>query len=201
MLYRSCSYIRKGVLVFTLTAASLISANADGFIGSKNPAWAKHVEWILGEQMSCQQAVDDVSPCNRFIGRALERVWGYTDFKTTTAPPADYLLANEIGSALLTMKDRWVEIGRANDQSNLSAAADWADKGHAVIAVRPDSPNGHVALVLPGPLTASGKWGLNVPNSASFLYNKPDLSYIGKPLSAAFAADKKADVKLYYRIK
>ena len=188
-------------VVASLGQLSVVNAQEQTFLGASNPAWSSHVQWLLGEQMSCQQAVDDVSPCNRFIGKALERVWGITDFKTGLAPPSDYMLANDIVSKLLTIKDKWVEIGRANDQSNLATAAAWSDKGYAVIAVRPDTPNGHVALILPGPLTASGKWGLKVPNSASFLYKNPDLSYIGKPLSTAFAADKKADVKLYYRLK
>ena len=146
-----CSRILQGIASCLLSTFCQYSAHATEFIGSTNSVWAHHVEWLLGEQMACRESVDDASPCNRFIGRALERIWGYQDFKTAAQSPRDYLLANEIVSALLTMKDRWVEIGLAKDQSSLAAAADWADKGYAVIAVRPDSPNGHVALVLPGP--------------------------------------------------
>lgn len=164
-----------------------------------NTAWGKHVEWLLNQQMSCQKAVDDVSPCNRFVGQALQRVWNIDDFKTGSPAPSDYMLANDIASKLLTLKAKWTELGRANDQDALNRAAAWASKGNAVVAVRPDQPNGHVAIILPGPLSPSGSWGLKVPNSASFLYNNPKASYVGKPLSNAFGSDKKADVKLYYR--
>ncbi|MEO8390668.1 hypothetical protein [Polaromonas sp.] len=193
--------IAAGMVIGMLLLSGNVTSQEPKFIGADNPAWSQHVQWALGEQVSCQAAVDDISPCNRFVGRALKRIWGITDFQTGASPPGDYMLANGIVTALLTMKDEWIEIGRANDQSSLEASRAWANKGYAVIAVRPDTPNGHVALILPGPLSASAKWGLNVPNSASFFYLNPDLSYIGKPLSSAFSSDKKGDVKLYYRLK
>ena len=181
-----------------LVALSLPALAADkSFVGSENPAWKQHVEWTLNQQLACHEAVDDVSPCNRFVGRALERVWGYKDF----VRGSEYLLANDIVSQVLVMGDKWVEIGRANEQESLDASAQWANKGHAVIALSPGAPYGHVALVLPGPLSASAGWALKVPNSASFLFKRPEKSYVGKPLSFAFGPEKKQDVKLYYRKK
>ena len=186
-----------GVLAAVGSLSGVGVAQDNGW--ANGTAWQKHVEWLLNQQLSCQSAVDDVSPCNRFIGRALQQIWGITDFKTDKPAPSDYMLANDIVSQVLVLKAKWKELGRGDDQAVLTQAAAWAGKGNPVIAVRPDSPNGHVALVLPGKLTPSGSWGVNVPNSASFLYKQPEASYVGKPLSNAFSAAKKADVKLYYR--
>jgi len=162
--------------------------------------WQKHVEWLLNEQMSCSGAdpKNDQSPCNRFVGRALERVYGINDFTVS----GDYLDANAISTYLLTHTPPWRELGRAGDQTVLQTAQQYANEGRPVLAVRPDTPHGHVALVLPGKLKQSSTWTMSVPNSASFTLDAPTNekhTYVGGPLSRAFSNSKKEDVKIYVR--
>ena len=74
------------------------------------------------------------------------------------------------------------------------------DPKKAVVALyMTPSGAGHVAIILPGELQPSGSWGLNVPNSASFLMMEPQRSYVGKGLSYAFAKTHLKDVVLYAR--
>jgi hypothetical protein len=47
--------------------------------------------------LSCKAPIDDRAACNRFLGRALESIFGNTDFK---AGPDDYMLANDIAMGL-----------------------------------------------------------------------------------------------------
>lgn len=53
-----------------------------------------------------------------------------------------------------------------------------AAAGVAVLAVRSESPYGHVALILDGPLKQSGKWGLVVPNSTSAFLNDASQTFV-----------------------
>lgn len=153
----------------------------------------EEAEKKLNELLSCSGPMDQYSPCNMFVGRALERLYGVKDFKTGSDK---FLLANEIAAHVATSSD-WVYLGEATDQNALTQAQGYANQGRAIIAVRAGDTNGHVAVVLPGTTTQSGKWNLKAPNSASFLLNEPKLSYVGKPLSHAFGSP--AGVKLYGR--
>jgi hypothetical protein len=160
-----------------------------------NSRWKNNIEWLLNQQLYCEKAIDDRTACNRFVGRAMVKVWGLEDFGNDAK---DYINANEIAEMLRTDK-RWVEIGTADNQSNLDKAGAWAEKGSPVLAVRPDDPNGHVALIMPGRFTASAKWNLKVPSSAQFSLDTPERSAIGIPLSLAFGPEKKGEIRLYYR--
>jgi hypothetical protein len=146
------------------------------------PEWQADVEAMLHEFMTCQSPIDDVSPCNRFVGRALKRIYNIDDF---TKPNGEFMTANEIAGAVAA-SGNWTKLGNASDQKALNEAQGYANVKKAIIAVSSGSPHGHVAIILPGSQTQSGSWGLKVPNSASFFLNKPDKSYIGKPLSFAW---------------
>jgi hypothetical protein len=160
--------------------------------------WKPHTEWALNQLMICQQRSDDSTACNRFVGAALERVYGLDDFRRQDG---EYLTANQIYTQILVDRSNWVALGRASDQDALTMAQSLANRGYAVVAIRPDNPNGHVAMIVPGQLSASSAWaGLLVPNSASLRLNDPARSYVGGMLSRAFGADKRHDVILYQRL-
>ena len=152
--------------------------------GTPGGDWNSDVQALLGQYLACQEPIDDTSPCNRFLGKALKSVYGITDFDVT---PNEYMLANEIAIYVATTPDKWTSLGPADDQDVLKDAAGYANLKKAVIAVQPGTPHGHVALILPGNLVPSGSWGLNVPNSASFFQNKPKKSYVAQGLSYAFS--------------
>jgi hypothetical protein len=160
-------------------------------------SWQADVQHMLSEFMACQTPIDDQSPCNVFLGRALQRVYGISDF-TDSARPGGYMSANQIAT-YVTVDSKWTSLGNASSQANLTQAQGYANLMKAIIATYTAPGNGHVCLILPGMLQASGSWGLNVPNSASFFLNNPMASYVGGPLSKAFSADKKGNVNLYGR--
>jgi hypothetical protein len=157
--------------------------------------WEKMLKDRLSEFLSCKDQADDASPCNRFIGKALEDVYGVDDFQDPSTK-GQYLSANLIDTYLSVSND-WVVLGTADQQQALNDAAGAANAGHAVVAVIPGVNHGHVALVIPGDLTYSPSWKLNVPNSASFFLGNPAQSYVGDKLSKAFSSP--ADVRLFAR--
>jgi hypothetical protein len=168
-------------------------------VWANHTKWQKHVEWLLNEFKVCKSSdpANDSSPCNRFAGQALEKVYGVSDFKNGSG----YLSANGIVAYLVVNSPPWKEVGRASSQEALGIAQKNANEGSPVVAVRPGpgKTSGHVALVIPGKSTWSASWNLSVPNSASFFHNDPKRSYVGKGLSHAFKAAVNADVKIYVR--
>lgn len=184
------------------TAASVRTDPLDTVQLAAHATWKPHVEWVLNELNSCRNAMDDRSPCNRFVGQALQKIWSADDFSTGKPAPNDFMLANSMAERMLTARDKWIPLGSAGTQSALDQAQVQANKGYAVVAVIAGRPAGHVAVVIPGTLKKSNSWdGLRVPNSASMLLDKPNNSYVGKPLSFAFSGEKYNDVKLYFRVK
>lgn len=166
--------------------------------------WFADVNMMLSDFMTCGGPIaDSNTPCNVFAAKALERIYGITDFEDLTRPndPVNgqypYLLANEIGG-YVENDSKWTLLGSADDQTVLNEAHGQADLGRAVIAVQFTAAGpGHVAIILPGPMAMSGNWKLSCPNSASFFLNKPKSSYLGKKLSFAFSDPSK--VKIYGR--
>jgi hypothetical protein len=147
---------------------------------------------------SCTRAVDDYSACNAFVSEALSRVYGFDDFKRdkTSRIFPDHV-ANDIANYVET-SSKWHRLGSGGNQGALDDAQRLANEGYAVIAVRADLGQGHVALVIPGE-TQQSSWGLRVPNSASMRIGRPDQTYIGGMLSKAFRDQIKNEVLIYYR--
>lgn len=146
--------------------------------------------------------VDDRSACNRFVGKGLFILFGNADYKVGND---DFMVANEIFNGLVMPGNAgWTLIGEATDQASLDKAQQLANDGKQVVAARSETRKaGHVALVLPGQQeTAAGApkdWnGLNAPNSAAFLLDRPDKAYVGCPLSFAGWKSPKG-VKLFYK--
>ncbi len=85
------------------------------------------------------------------------------------------------------MGSRW---DRPIHRASLTQAQQLANEKKAVVAVYQNANSvGHVALVLPGNLEASGSWGLSVPNAASFFLPEPSRSFVNKGLSFAFTQE------------
>jgi hypothetical protein len=157
---------------------------------------------MLSEMASCKASdpAQDRSPCNRFVGKALEKVWGLRDFRTEIGNGKDeFYGANHIAAYVAVSQPPWKFVGLASNPSVLAYAQQLANDSVPVIAVRTDTP-GHVALILPGRLSFSTNWNTNVPNSASFLLDDPKNSYVGKRLSSAFRPEMRSEVKIYYRL-
>jgi hypothetical protein len=181
-----------GRVIITLVFAALVAA-APSITAGAVAGDRLTLQTLLAEFLRCASAATDRGPCDSFVGRALKRVYGIRDFEQPAG--SDRFLSAERIAALVAASPDWVTLGNAADQDALDEARAYAGDGYAVLAVKSGHPGGHVALVLPGPLTASGSWKLNVPRSASFFLDRAQGSYVGKPLSFAFSSA--AGVKLY----
>src|SRR5882672_10754416 len=152
---RLSAFLFQLFLLAPLFAISDIAVPAESVDWATDTRWQSHVEWVLHQLETCKQAVDDQTHCNRFVGEALERVYGISDFRRSTN---EFYAANDIVQIVEVPKNKWQLIGRASDQSVLDRAQRDANAGFAVLAVRPDVTHGHVALIIPGQLTASKAW-------------------------------------------
>jgi hypothetical protein len=176
------------ILLFLLSSAFSQRLNAD---------WKKVLSADLEEFLNCHEKPGDKSACHGFMGESLKNVYGLDDFY---APKLGrYLTASEI-SKFLSDSDRWKAIGHAYEQKALSQAQEAANSKRGAVAVyMNDEGIGHVVLITPGPLQASGSWGLQVPNVVSFLASQPEKSFVDKGMSFAFGKAMMKDVLLYVR--
>lgn len=168
------------------------------FSQTLNSNWNQDLQGVLQQFVNCKNPdPNSFNPCNKFVGNALEQVYGINDFYSTKS--GRYMMAHEI-SDFLKESGKWTFLGHAYEQKALTEAQNLANAKNAVVAVYVNADNmGHVALILPGELRASGSWGFNVPNSASFFLSEPENSYVSKGLSYAFGRDLIRYVLLYAR--
>lgn len=167
-----------------------------GFVSgaqSLNTNWSTELSEILRQFTACDESID----CAQYSGKSLNSVYKVNDLYS---PQQDrYMQGGEIVD-FLESSPKWQLLGHAYKQDVLNEAQQHANSKKAVVALYHDN-NGasHMALILPGELQASGSWGLQVPNSASFLLADPARSYVGKGLSYAFAKHHLKDVVIFAR--
>ena len=132
--------------------------------------------------------------CNDFFSQALMEVYAVDDFSAPAGsePMDSYKIIRHI-----EISDAWRWLGSARDQAVLATAQRLANKDTAVLAVRRGMTTGHLALILPGALQASKRWGMLLPNSLSFTASNAQACYVDKKLSYAFRNPD--DVVLYRR--
>lgn len=139
----------------------------------------KYMETALQKFSACPLPLDNA--CRAALAQALEHIYGVKDFG---ADPK-YMTPAEIGTKVADDAN-WEHVGSATDQNALKTAQESANCGRAVVAVLSSQTGGHVAIILPGKLSHSGSWKLDVPNAASFFTYKPQKSFAGKALSYSF---------------
>jgi|SRR5689334_5951987 len=150
----------------------------------------KYMETALQQFTACQLPLDNA--CRAHLAQALEHLYGVKDFGSDSR----YMNATEIGKKVAS-DTGWEHLGSATDQDALKKAQSSANCGRAVVAVLSSETGGHVAIILPGPLTASYGWKVSVPNSVSFFTYNPGKSFAGKPLSYSFPGAQ--GVEIYAR--
>ncbi len=179
-----------------------------GYAGEqpKRQPLANHLHWLLDEFAACLKSGSDdpTNPCNFFIAQALDRLYNIRDFSLSRNvgsmdAPGVYLPNLKIIDYVLQHDDQWIELGNAADQMTLEQAQQLANQGTAVIAFRDQGMDGVVALIMPGELKDSSTWGMQTPNSLSFLPKFPQGSYMGKSLSFAWKKSYRPEIKLFYR--
>ena len=137
------------------------------------------------------------SACNIALIEALHAVYNNTEFKTINGTNI-YPRANEIYD-YLSISNEWIKIGNANSQDTLAKAQCFANKGYQVIAASKGSPHGHVALIMPGKLVASGQLRKWYPNMFSFFLKKPSKTKVGAGMSYGWKPCVIHEVAIFYR--
>jgi len=150
----------------------------------------KYFDAALQKYAACPLPLD--ASCRTALAQALEHLYGVKDFGSD----AKYMTPGEIGKKVAS-DSNWSHVGSASDQNALKTAQSNANCGKAVIAVLASETGGHVAIILPGSLSHSGGWKLDVPNAASFFAHNPGKSFAGKPLSFSFPGAQ--GIELYAR--
>jgi len=182
------------VLFLSLFLFSVLSANAQTI----NENWETDLTKLVGAFKTCKGTIENnVNPCSKYSGESLKVVYGLDDFFSKEINR--YLTGTEIIKYLET-SPQWKKSGLASDQEALTAAQNKANEKIAAVAVYSDENGiGHMALILPGKLKASGLWEKSVPNCSSFFMNSPSSSFSGKGLSYAFSKDMISNVIIYIR--
>ena len=163
--------------------------------GTQETGWGIHTAWAQGQLTSCKASdpSNDQNPCHEFLGKTLETIYSLTDFKTN----GRYLRPILIAKYISDHADKWLAIGKADDQAALESAQSRANEGFPVFAVSPF----HAAFILPGRLVTSSSWQLHVPDAASFFPRSPSASYLREKLSQAWKKADARNVQLYYRVR
>lgn len=164
---------------------------------SLNPNWKQELSASLQQFLNCESTPGDVNGCNKFQGKSLQTVYRINDFYSQKLKR--YMTTTEIANYLKDSKT-WSLLGYSYDQETLSKAQEKANSKQAVVAAYLNEEGlGHVVVIIPGELQASGSWGLKVPNTASFFVSEPEKSFIEKGLSYAFGKSLIKDVLIYTR--
>lgn len=173
-------------MVFVLGAAQSQECKKTDFSADQQ----KYLIDALTKFAACPLPLE--ASCRAALAQALQHIYGVNDFGSESK----YMTPAEI-SKKVAGDANWSHLGSASDQNALKSAQDSANCGKAVVAVLASESGGHVALVLPGSLSHSSVWKLDVPNSASFFTHNPSKSFAGKPLSYSFP--KSEGIELYAR--
>lgn len=174
------------------------------FSWSQNDYCTKVFQVLYDVQKNACSASDQFPAqenCNVFVGKAVNEIYGITDFISNTSP-SDYYIANDIVDLLFTsLSAKWELIGTCDQQETLTKAQSIANSNRCVIAVW-KNPNpspkahGHVCLLLPGTLKLGWK-DMQVPNAANFSQGNPNLNFVCDKLSGAFGREKRNAVFLF----
>jgi hypothetical protein len=168
----------RSILIAGVMTGVAFTANA------QNDLWTQHGDWITSEIESCKDTVDDVSICNDFAGRALDRLLGVSEFCRDTR----CILMADIEAEMRNNPDKWQLVGGASDQAVLDKARELADAGSVVVAAQSEEGRGQIAILVPGRPVASGKWGMDrVPLAAASRSDAPGRSVYGEGINWVFS--------------
>jgi hypothetical protein len=185
----------KSIKVYLTLVVMLFVGIAHG--QSINNNWKQELPIFLNDFLKCTGASTDGTKCVSFVGESILKVYKINDFFSQKS--GRYMSVNEIAN-FLKDNNQWTPIGHAYEQTTLNTAQEYANAKKAVVAVYLNASGiGHVVMILPGELRASGSWGLSVPAAASFFPTEPDKSFVDKGLSFGFAKNMLKDVIVYGR--
>ncbi len=159
--------------------------------------WQNHLQNHIVDFQSCNSSNEENAKCFQQIGKALHSLYKMNDFYSRDKNR--YMTVSEIND-YLENNTQWKLLGKGYDQAVLEQAQNLANKKRAVIAIYLNEERlGQLAYILPGDMTASGSWGLKVPNSGAFNASAPEKSYKDKGLSYSFPRRLITNVQIYTR--
>ena len=147
-------------------------------------AW---LENAVQEFVACHAKNEAFGSCRSSTAQALEHIYGVKDLSSGDKYMGPNAIAKKVQSD-------WEHLGSVSDQEALKKAQTAAGCGRAVVAVLSSDTGGHVAIILPGPLSHSAGWNLDTPNAASFFQHNPGKSFAGKPLSYSFGSPNGVEI-------
>lgn len=156
-----------------------------------NSTWDKNAKWLQERIQACQQGAEEFA-CRAFAARALNQLFGFTEF----CRDGDCLMPHEIATELA--KDQhWTALGQASDQNVLTQAQEMATGGLPVVAVQASGDKGLVAIIMPGALFPSARWERKVPLAVGTRLDKPENSVYRSGLSFLFSEPAKVTLYAY----
>ncbi|MBC8755837.1 hypothetical protein H2O64_14260 [Kordia sp. YSTF-M3] len=131
---------------------------------------------------NCKENSTNRNDCRNSITKMIAEFYKISDFKNDKG---EYVVYDSIQS-IVKKSDNWTKLGNASNQESLVKAQAAANNGNATIAIDISESYGQVAMIIPGDLTNSGSWKLQVPNTAALVNYDAKKSFTNKPLSYAF---------------
>jgi hypothetical protein len=130
----------------------------------------------------CKAESTNRNDCRNSITEMISDFYKIDDFKNASGV---YEIYDSI-QPIVKRSNAWTKLGNASDQEVLNKAQQAANAGNATIAIDVSQTYGQVAMIIPGKLTKSGSWKLQVPNTAALVNYSADKSFMNKSLSYAF---------------
>lgn len=140
---------------------------------------------VYNQFIDCKETTDDKHGCKEYVAMLIDAQYGVSDFDMGDS----YVPYDEIAGMVIAA-DNWTNIGWANDQDVLNKALEYANNDRAVIVLDPDKPNNGVALVMPGEMSHSSGWDMDVPVCAFLHMKNPEKSFLDQTLAYAFGKAK-----------
>ncbi|MEM6686473.1 MAG: hypothetical protein AAF617_11885 [Bacteroidota bacterium] len=187
------------VLAFVCIVACENAKNSDKNNPSKNTSTTKNtittieaVKLATDQQQflsttiayfkKCKADAKDRNDCRNSITKMITEFYNIGDFR---AKDGGFVIYDSIQPIVKRSND-WMQLGSANNQEVLNKAQQAANDGKATLAIDISQTYGQIAMIIPGKLTTSGTWKLQVPNAAALVNYDASKSFMDKSLSYAF---------------
>jgi hypothetical protein len=175
MAYRLLLRVSVAVLLPLSAVAGARASCPDVAFSYSAQLGASIAQGVKAADADCTEGDPMTGACNSFVGRVLDKTYGYRDFKLADR----YMNVSEL-NAFLPSSSTWTLMGYAGEQLVLNQAQLDANNGAPVIAISHDQ----VALVLPSrELFHSPAWNLCVPLSAGHVLGDASQNYTSGLLS------------------
>ncbi|MEM6721896.1 MAG: hypothetical protein AAF611_21390 [Bacteroidota bacterium] len=181
-----------GILVLVLVIACKNDAKSEKNTSSSGTTKVEEVKLSTQQDQflsttiayfkQCKAEATNRNDCRNSITKMITEFYNIGDFR---AKDGGFVIYDSIQSIVKRSND-WTKLGNASNQEALNKAQKAANDGKATLAIDVSQTYGQVAMIIPGKLTKSGSWKLQVPNAAALVNYDASKSFMDKSLSYAF---------------